>query len=128
MANTNQESNNRKIVRKAVGLNILGYENLIHRFFVTWCEVLSMKFHYMDRDLITNEALFKYYQNQWAILVENRLINEYGSYIEKDLPDTFSFYYKILKEYGEELENYYPASLLPKTKISKNDKYQFNYN
>lgn len=126
MANT--ESVNRKQVRKAIGLNILGYENLIHRNFVTWCEVLSMKFNYVDRDLITNDALFNYYSVQWAMLVENRLLLDYGEYIKKDLPDTFSIYYKILNEYAEELERYYPASLLPKKKITINQKYQFNNN
>lgn len=128
MANTNLESEKTKVVRQAIGLNLLGYDNLIHRNFVTWCEVMSMKFNYKDRDLITSESLFKYYTNQWAILVENRLLNEYGDYIRKEIPETYSFYYKILKEYAEELEKYYPASLLPKTKISKNNKYQFNLN
>lgn len=128
MANTNLESNNRQEVRKAIGLDLLGYENLIHRNFVTWCEVISMKFHYSDRDLIANDGIFKYYGNQWSILVENRLLLEYGEYIKKDLPDTYEFYYKILNEYAEDLENYYPASLLPKKKITINQKYQFNYN
>ena len=128
MANTNLESNNRQTVRKAIGLNLLGYDNLIHRNFVTWCEVISMKFHYSDRDLITNEGLFKYYVNQWAILAENRLLLEYGDYIKKDLPDTYEFYYKILSEYAEDLEKYYPASLLPNKKITINQKYQFNDN
>jgi len=130
MVNTNQNSepNKRKIVRQSIGVDLLGYENLIHSFFVSWCEILSQKFKYKNRELIINESIWKYYQNQWAILVENRLINDYGSYMEKDLPDTFSFYYKILYEYAEELDRYYPAVLLPKTKISKTDKYQFNQN
>ncbi|ROH98380.1 hypothetical protein EGI16_21330 [Chryseobacterium sp. G0240] len=127
MAN-NLESNNRKQVRKAIGLDLLGYGNLIHRNFITWCEVLSMKFHYKDRDLITNNTLLKYYTNQWDILVENRLLLEYGEYIKRDIPDTYEFYYRILSEYAEDLEKYYPASLLPKKKITINQKYQFNYN
>ena len=128
MANTNLESNDRQLVRTAIGLNPLGYDNLIHRNFVTWCEALSMKFHYNDRDLIANDGLFKYYGNQWAILVENRLLLEYGDYVRKDIPDTYEFYYKILSEYAEDLEKYYPASLLPKKKITINTKYQFNNN
>lgn len=128
MANANLESNNTQIVRKAIGLDLLGYSNLIHRNFVTWCEVLSMKFHYSDRDLIANDTLFKYYNSQWSILVENRLLLDYGEYIKKDLPDTYELYYKILNEYAEDLEKYYPASLLPKKTIRNNQKYQFNYN
>ena len=124
----NLESEKRFKVRKALGLDILGYGNFMHRHFVSWCEIISMKFRYQDRDLIANESILKYYQTQWAILVENRLINEYGSYIDKNIEDTYSFYSKILCEYAEDLENYYPASLLPKnTKIEPN-KYQFNYN
>ncbi|WP_123838393.1 hypothetical protein [Chryseobacterium oncorhynchi] len=128
MANTNLESNKRKAVRKSIGLDLLGYDNLIHRYYVTWCESISMKFKYSDRDLIVNDSLLKYYQNQWAILVENRLLLEYGDYIKKDLPDTYHFYYEILREYAENLEKFYPASLLPKKKLSINPKYQFNYN
>ncbi len=79
----NLESINRQMVRKAIGLNPLGYDNLIHRNFVTWCEVLSMKFHYNDRDLITSNSLFKYYGNQWAILVENRILLEYVTILKR---------------------------------------------
>lgn len=127
-ANQNPEPQNRALVRKAVGMNPLTYENLIHRFFVTWAEFMSVKFFYRDRDLITSEALFKYYQNQWAILVENRMMQEYGNYLKKDIAQTDKFYYEILKDYALELDKYYPASLLPKKKTTISKKYQFNYN
>lgn len=127
--NQNNEPQKRFLVRKAIGMNPLLYDNFIHRNFVTWCEILSMKFFLVDRDLIASEAIFKYYLNQWAILVENKMISEYGAYIKKDLPDSGEIYTKVVREYARELENYYPASLLPKkTKALKNDKYQFNYN
>ena len=126
--NQNPEPQNRALVRKAVGMSQLTYENLIHRFFVTWSEFMSIKFFYNDRDLIMNEALFKYYQTQWAILVENRMMQEYGEYLKKDIAETDNFYYKILRDYAEELDNYYPASLLPKKKMTISKKYQFNYN
>ena len=130
MATTNQnpEPQYRYLVRKAIRFDAIGYDNLIHRNFVTWCEILSMKFFYVDRDLITNNILFKYYQNQWAILVENRLIVEYGDYLKKEIDDTQNVYYKIVCEYAQELENFYPASLLPATKTKINNKYQFNQN
>ncbi len=131
MTTTNQhpESPNRKTVRTALGYNEWGYENLIHKHFVTWCEEMALRFFHSDRDLIQSEMLYKYYQKQWSILVESRMMADYGDYLQKQLPDTKEMYYNILCEYADDLENYYPASLLkPNTAKQLKPKYQFNYN
>ena len=125
------EHPNRNIVRKAIGFHPLAYENLIHKYFVTWCEEMALRFYHNDRQLIQDEMLHKYYQTQWIILVENRLMKDYGLYMKKMLPDTAKFYYKILSEYAEDLEKHYPAILVrqpQKSKTTTKIKYQFNNN
>lgn len=121
---------NRTTTMNAIGYSEWGYDNLIHQYFVTWCEAIADKFYYQGRDLITNESLWKYYQRQWHILVECQMVNDYGSYMAAKIPDTNRFFYNLLCGYANELENYYPASLLrakQKQKPSK-PKYEFNYN
>lgn len=119
---------NRQLMISALGYNDWGYDNLIHQFFVTWCEAMALKFFHKDRDLIANEQLFAYYKNQWRLLVENRMVNEYGGYLQKRIPDTARFYYGCIYEYAMELEKYYPASIIRTVKPHKKPKYQFNYN
>lgn len=130
--NTTQENPNnpnRMLVKKALGYNDWGYDNLIHQFFVTWCEAMALKFYHRDRDLISNESLFAYYNKQWQILVETRMVYEYGGYMMNNIPDAAKTYYQFLYDFAMELENYYPASLIkqPKPKTNK-PKYQFNPN
>lgn len=131
MATINQqpEPPNRQTVRIALGYNQWGYDNLIHKHFVTWCEEMALRFFHSDRDLIQNERLYKYYQKQWSILVENRMIADYGQYLIQQLPDTKEMYYNIICEYADDLENYYPAILM-KSNTAKQlkPKYQFNLN
>jgi len=120
------------MVRQALGVSVLDYENFLHSYFVGWCEVIALKFSYRDRDLITNESLFNYYLNQWAILVENLLAEdikaEYLYYYLEKTEGSDNFFFKIMAGYAKELDKYYPASLLPKTKTTISKKYQFNYN
>jgi len=117
---------NRQLTMNAIGYNVWGYDNFIHRFFVTWCEVMADKFFHKDRDLITNQALFNYYKTQWNILVENKFVREYAGYISNNIPDSQKIYHGIISEYGAELENYYPASILKSTKPKPDP--QFNLN
>lgn len=128
---TTIEPNNpkRALTMDAIGYSEWGYSNLIHQYFVTWCEAIADKFYYNGRDLITNETLWNYYQKQWHILVECQMVNDYGPYIKRKIEDTNRFFYNILVEYAESLENYYPASLL-KAKAPKPNKpkYEFIYN
>lgn len=128
--NHNPQNPNRLLVKKALGYNDWGYDNLIHQFFVTWCEAMALKFYRQDRNLITNESLFAYYKKQWQILVETRMISEYGGYMMNHLPDAEQTYYKYLYEFAMELENYYPASLLNKSKpkVKTKPKYHFDLN
>ncbi|KMQ69067.1 hypothetical protein [Chryseobacterium koreense] len=127
---TNPNNPNRMLVKKALGYNDWGYDNLIHQFFVTWCEAMALKFYHKDRDLISNESLFAYYNKQWQILVENRMVNEYGGYMMNQIQDSAKTYYKFLYDFAMELENYYPASLIRtvKPKERTKPKYQFNLN
>ena len=127
--NQNSDNPNRNTVCTALGYNEWGYENLIHKHFVTWCEEMALRFFHSDRDLIQNERLYKYYQRQWSILVESQMMADYGEYLKKAIPETKEFYYNILCEYANDLENFYPASLLkPNTAKQLKEKYQFNYN
>ena len=127
--NQNSDNPNRKTISTALGYNEWGYENLIHKHFVTWCEEMALRFFHSDRDLIQNERLYKYYQRQWSILVESQMMADYGEYLKKAIPETKEFYYNILCEYANDLENFYPASLLkPNTAKQLKEKYQFNYN
>lgn len=119
---------NRLLIMKALGYNDWGYDNLIHQFFVTWCEAMALKFFHKDRDLINNEQLFSYYRNQWRLLVENRMVNEYGGYLRKNIPESTKLYYSFLYEFAMDLEKYYPASLIRTPKPQQKPKYQFNYN
>ncbi len=88
---------------------------------------MALKFFHKDRDLIADERLFAYYKNQWQILVERRMIQDYGGYLKKSIPNSEKIYYGFLYEYAVELESYYPASLITTVKPPKT-KYQFNYN
>lgn len=124
----NPRNPNRLLIMRALVYNDWGYDNLIHQFFVTWCEAMALKFYHKDRDLIANEMLFNYYQKQWQILVEKRMMNEYGHYLKQNITQAEKTYYKILHEYAMELENYYPASLITKTPAKAKLKYQFNLN
>ncbi|AZB07472.1 hypothetical protein EG344_00755 [Chryseobacterium sp. G0162] len=117
---------NRQPTMNAIGYNEWGYDNLIHRFFVTWCEVMADKFFYKDRDLINSAALFNYYKTQWSILVENKFVREYGGYISNNIPDSQKIYHGIICEYGNELENYYPASILKDTKQNRDLQFHLN--
>lgn len=118
----------RHYIMSALGYNDWGYDNLIHQFFVTWCEAMANKFFHKDRDLIADERLFSYYRNQWEILVEKRMINEYGGYLRVKIPGTEKTYYSILYDYAMELEKYYPASLIREPKPKVKPKYEFNLN
>lgn len=121
---------NRAIIMKALGYTDWGYDNLIHQFFVSWCEEMAMRFYHMNRDLIANETLYSYYKNQWKLLVEQKMMNEYGGYLKNGVQGCEKIYYSYLYECATELENYYPASIIcgmPKPKKHK-IKYQFNYN
>ena len=126
--NENPNNPNRFLIMRALGYNDWGYDNLIHQFFVTWCEAMALKFFHKDRDLISNETLFNYYQKQWQILVESRMIQEYGGYLKNNIPDTSKIYYKFIYELAMELENYYPASLINRPKPKTKPKYQFSNN
>lgn len=126
--NQNQDNPKRKLIVRAMGYNDWGYDNMIHQFFVTWCEAMALKFYHKDRDLISNESLFAYYQKQWQILVETRMIQEYGGYMRNNIPDAAKTYYKFIYELAMELENYYPASIIKTVKPKAKPKYQFNLN
>lgn len=125
----NPENPNRETVRRAIGFNRLAYDNLIHKYFVTWCEEMALRFFYSDRDLMQNESLWKWYQAQWAILAERTLLNDYGRYMRARIPNTKDFFYKRLCENAETLEQYYPAALIRKQKPGKQKmKFTFNLN
>lgn len=126
----NQKPNNpnRILIMRALGYNDWGYDNLIHQFYVTWCEAMALKFYHKDRDLIANETLFNYYQRQWQILVETRMMHEYGRYLKTNIPDAAKTYYKFIHEFAMELENYYPASLISSVPPKEKPKYHFNLN
>ena len=128
MTLSNNHNPHSALIKKALGYNDWGYENIIHQFFVTWCEAMALKFYHKDRELISNESLFAYYNRQWQILVETRMVQEYGAYMKKKIPGTEKTYYKFIYELAMELENYYPASLLKSVKPKEEPKYQFNYN
>lgn len=130
ITNPNPNNPNRRLIMRALGYNDWGYDNLLHKFFVTWCEAMADRFYHRDRDLIQNETLLAYYRNQWKILVENRMVSEYGGYMQNHIPDAAQTYYKYIYEFAMELENYYPASLLQATKprVKQNPKYQFDLN
>lgn len=115
---------------KAIGFNEFHYDNLIHKFFVTWCEVIALKFYHNDRDLIADERLYKYYQRQWQIFVEAKFIKDYTPYLAQNLKGATKTYYEIVADYALELEKYYPASLVrePKPKTVLLNKYEFNLN
>lgn len=119
---------NRILMMRALGYNEWGYENLIHQFYVTWCEAMALKFFHRDRDLIANESLYNYYKRQWQILVETRMMHEYGRYLKNNIPDTARTYYKFIHEFAMELENYYPASLIKSVPPKEKPKYHFNLN
>ncbi|OBS12567.1 hypothetical protein ATE49_04925 [Elizabethkingia miricola] len=117
----------RKVTIGAIGYTDHYYDNLIHKFFVTWCEAMAIRFYHNDRDLINSEALWKYYRNQWGLLVERRFVREYSGYLTKDIEDSREIYYKQICDYAYELEDYYPASLL-KEKTLQKPKLEFNLN
>lgn len=127
---TQPNNPNRYNTMKAIGLIEWHYDNLIHKFFVTWCEVIAQKFYHNDRDLIADERLYNYYKRQWSIFVENRFIKDYSPYLVQNLKGASKTYYEIVASYALELERYYPASLIrePKPKKTKINKYQFNLN
>lgn len=127
MKTIQQEDPHRNIVRQAIGFNELHYDNLIHKCFVTWCETIALRFHHQDRELIKSESLFNYYRQQWNILVERRLINEYRGYLKNDIPNAHDFYYREVCSYVNELENFYPASLL-NAPMKSNAKHEINCN
>lgn len=130
MVTINEQPNNpnSRIISKAIGYSTWGYENLIHKHYVTWCEEMALRFFHSDRDLIQNEMLFNYYRRQWHILVEKLMLKDYGIYLDKNLPDSKEMLYKILCEYADELLKHYPASLVGPSKKQLKPKYQFNYN
>ena len=126
------EHPHRRAVRNSIGFPEWAYDNLIHKYYVTWCEEIAEKFYYSDRELILNEKIFAYYQMQWSLLVEKQMVLDYGRYMQKNISDSANFYLQRIFEYGEELVKWYPASLLrdpmPKVKKNKIQNYQFNYN
>lgn len=128
LINNNPNNPNRAALKRALGYNDWGYENLIHQFYVTWCEAMALKFFHKDRDLIASESLFAYYQKQWQILVENRMINEYGRYLENKIPNAEKTYYRFIYEMAMELENYYPASIIKSVKPKPKPQYHFDLN
>ncbi|MCC2590327.1 hypothetical protein [Chryseobacterium sp. MFBS3-17] len=121
----------RALLMKAMGYNDWGYDNLIHQFYVTWCEAIAQKFYHNNRDLINSESLYSYYCRQWQILVECKMVTEYGGYMQQDIPDSRPAYYRFIYELAQELERYYPASLIrPITTPAKpkNMKYEIHPN
>jgi len=129
------ENLNRMATMDAIGYSEWGYKNFIHQYFVTWCEVMADKFYYQGRELITNEKLWNYYQRQWQVLVENQFVRDYSTYLDKNLQDAHRTYYSLLIGYANDLENYYPASILkdnnPKKKTLQPEpklNFEFNYN
>lgn len=121
---------NRYNTMRAIGCNEFHYDNLIHKFFVTWCEAIALKFYHNDRDLIADERLYNYYQRQWQIFVEAKFIQDYAPYLAQNLKGATKTYYEIVADYALELEKYYPASLIrqPKPKTIKLKQYEFNLN
>lgn len=130
MTTQSSDNPNRLTTMKAIALNEWNYDNLIHKFFVTWCEAIALKFYHNDRDLIADERLFNYYKKQWEISVENRFVRDYAPYLAQSLRGASKTYYSIVASYAIDLERFYPASLIrePKPKTTKINKYQFNLN
>lgn len=127
MKKTNHNYTPRQLLMQAMRFSDLAYDNMIHQYFVTWCERIAAKFHRPHRELIADEKIFAYYQRQWTNLVENRMMIEYGRYLAKGFTGAELTYLKCIWDFATELQNYYPASLLGEPQKQK-PKYNFNNN
>lgn len=100
------------IIRKALGnITLLNYENYREAYFNRWCHKYAVLFAIPLKEMVSNDYLQNWYQDQWLQKVELAFYMEYQEYLEEgvDAPDRFMDYFF---EYPPKLEKHYPKTLL----------------
>tara|TARA_R110002051_G_scaffold292807_1_gene357731 strand:+ start:415 stop:771 length:357 start_codon:yes stop_codon:yes gene_type:complete len=103
--------NRHKIIRAALDIPYLAYDNFRTQCFEKWCNEYAFRWALPQRRLTTNDYLYNWYCDQWIKDVENQFYEDFRPYLEKGIndPDTFL---ELFVKYPKTIEKHYPKAIL----------------
>ena len=96
-------------------MSYLEYEQLRNSYYAYWCSVYADAFFIKEKLLLSNDAIYNWYSEQWQIWVERELFKSYDDYLTAGILNKNELYH-IIYILSQEILEKYPITKLKSIK------------